>query len=135
MSVRSIKIRFEGKWKVTWSLNSPTSSSPNVSTNVIRDKGTLVSEEQVIFPSGLHTGSTHRIAPGKHEWRFKFVMDPNLPESVEGLPGSCIVYNLSAEIDRGYMSKSLLARKHVRIIRTLSRDLTETIPLPYVSRR
>lgn len=117
---------------MSWSINTPTSTTQNVSHTMVHDKGTLVREEQVIFPSGLHTGSTHRIAPGKHEWRFKFVMDPNLPESVEGLPGSCIIYNLAAEIDRGYMSKSLLARKHVRIIRTLSRDLTETIPFPYV---
>jgi hypothetical protein len=76
---------------------------------------------------------THRIAPGKHEWRFKFILDPTLPESVEGLDGSFIVYDLTAEIDRGYMSKTLLATKHARIIRTLSRDLTDTVPLPYVS--
>jgi arrestin-related trafficking adapter 4/5/7 len=132
MSIRSIKVRLEGRWKVSWSQNGP--STPHSSAQgMVKDRGTLVNEEQTIFPSNMQTGSTHRIAPGKHEWRFKFIMDPTLPESVEGLVGNCIVYNLTAEIDRGYMSKALMARKHVRIIRTLSRDMAEMIPFPYVS--
>jgi hypothetical protein len=134
MSIRGIKVRLEGRWKVSWSISGP--STPHTSAQgMVKDRGTLINEEQIIFPSIMQTGSTHRIAPGKHEWRFKFIMDPTFPESVEGLPGSFIVYNLTAEIDRGYMSKSLMARKHVRIIRTLSRDMAEMVPFPYVSRQ
>jgi hypothetical protein len=130
MNVRSIKIKLEGKWRVNWG-----TTVANGSSHTIRDKGTILSEDQVFFPSpGTVGGShmTHRLAPGMHEWRFKFTLDPLLPESVEGLDGNFIVYDLTAEIDRGYMSKTLVATKHARIIRTLSRDLTDTVPLPYV---
>jgi hypothetical protein len=127
MNVRSIKIRLEGKWKVSWFVE------PGVSSLQIREKGTHLDEELTLHPAeGAGSSNvTHKIAPGVHEWRFKFVLDPGLPESVEGLGSSFVVYDLKAEIDRGYMSKSLLAEKHVRIVRTLGRDMTETVPLPY----
>ena len=128
MNVRSIKIRLEGKWRVSWFVD------PSTSTLQIRDKGIIINEEKVLYPAeGQGISSVaHKIAPGNHEWRFNFHMDSHLPESVEGLPGSHIVYGLTAEIDRGYMSKNLVATKHVRVIRTLGRDLTDTVPMPYV---
>jgi hypothetical protein len=127
MNVRSIKIKFEGKWKVQWLVE------PSVSSMTIRDKGTIISEERVLYPAeGQSTSATHKIAPGAHEWRFNFQIPSHLPESVEGLPGSYAVYDLTAEIDRGYMSKNLIATRHVRVIRTLGRDLTDTVPMPYV---
>ena len=127
MNVRSIKIRFEGKWKVAWYVE------PGASSLQIREKGTILNEELNLYPAeGVGSSNvTHKIAPGVHEWRFKFVLDPYLPESVEGLANSFCVYDLKAEIDRGYMSKALFAEKHVRIVRTLGRDTTETVPLPY----
>ncbi|KIW04267.1 uncharacterized protein PV09_04569 [Verruconis gallopava] len=127
MNVRSIKIRLEGKWKVSWYVE------PGVSSLQIREKGTHLSEELTLHPAeGVGSSNvTHKIAPGVHEWRFKFLLDPYLPESVEGLASSFCVYDLKAEIDRGYMSKALVTEKHVRIIRTLGRDMTETVPLPY----
>lgn len=128
MNVRSIKIRLEGKWRVSWFVE------PAASTLQIRDKGIIINEEKVLYPAeGQGISSVaHKIAPGNHEWRFNFYMDSHLPESVEGLPGSHVVYGLTAEIDRGYMSKNLVASKHVRVIRTLGRDLTDTVPMPYV---
>lgn len=128
MNVRSIKIRLEGKWRVSWFVE------PSTSTSQIKDKGIVINEEMVLYPAeGQGISSVaHKIAPGNHEWRFSFYMNSHLPESVEGLPGSYIVYGLTAEIDRGYMSKNLVASKHVRVIRTLGRDLTDTVPMPYV---
>ncbi|KAF2418270.1 hypothetical protein EJ08DRAFT_65143 [Tothia fuscella] len=124
--VRSIKIRLEGKWKVSW-LVEPSQSSLS-----IRDKGIIIDEELMLYPTeGGSASVAHKIAPGVHEWRFKFTLDASLPESVEGLSGSFVVYDLKAEIDRGYMSKNLTAEKHVRIVRTLGRDMTETVPMPY----
>jgi hypothetical protein len=127
MNVRSIKIRLEGKWKVAWYVE------PGASSLQIREKGTILNEELNLYPAeGVGSSNvTHKIAPGVHEWRFKFVLDPYLPESVEGLSSSFCVYDLKAEIDRGYMSKALFAEKHLRIVRTLGRDTTETVPLPY----
>jgi hypothetical protein len=136
MNIRSIKVRLEGKWKVSWSVSGSAAVAMGANSNgghaMIRDSGKLVEDEHTIFPS---TQTTHRIASGRHEWRFKFTLDPSLPESVEGLSSGYVVYDLTAEIDRGYMSKGLMAKKHVRIIRTLSRDMTETVPFPYVSTR
>jgi len=127
MNVRSIKIKLEGKWKVSWLVE------PTVSSLTIRDKGIIIDEELMLYPTEGQSGTvTHKIAPGCHEWRFKFLLDPFIPESVEGLAGSFVVYDLKAEIDRGYMSKNLLADKHVRVIRALGRDMTETVPMPYV---
>ena len=125
--MRGIKIRLEGKWNVSWFVE------PGVSSLQIREKGTIINEELNLHPAeGVGISNvTHKIAPGCHEWRFKFLLDPSIPESVEGLAGSFIVYDLKAEIDRGYMSKSLFAEKHVRVVRTLGRDMTETVPLPY----
>jgi hypothetical protein len=127
MNVRSIKIRLEGKWKVSWMVE------PTVSSLQIRDKGIIMDEELMLYPTeGQSSNVTHKIAPGTHEWRFKFLLNPVIPESIEGLSGSYVVYDLKAEIDRGYMSKNLLCDKHVRVVRTLGRDMTETVPMPYV---
>lgn len=126
INIRSIKIRLEGKWKVSWFVE------PTVSSLQVRDKGLVMDEELNLYPAdGASTGTSHKIAPGTHEWRFSFKMEPSIPESVEGLPGSFVVYDLKAEIDRGWGSKNLLAEKHVRVIRTLGRDMSETVPLPY----
>jgi arrestin-related trafficking adapter 4/5/7 len=133
MNVRNIKIKLEGRWRVSWAVGNTPSSPPSQSSQMSRDRGTVLSEEQTFIPAPGEPVTTHRIAPGRHEWRFSFVLDPSLPESVEGLSGNFVVYNLAAELDRGYMSKNILARKHVRIVRTLSRDMTETVPFPYVS--
>ena len=130
MNVRSIKITLLGKWRVSWLVE------PNTSTLQIRERGTLVEEEVMLHPTTYNPNNStiHKIAPGTHEWRFKFQLAPSLPESVEGLPGSYIVYELNAEIDRGgYMSKSLTTSKHIRVIRTLGRDLADVVPLPYVN--
>jgi len=133
MNIRGVKIKFEGKWKVTWAALPPPGSSSSATSSTIRDKGTLVSEETQFIPAPGAPYTTHRIAPGRHEWRFSFTLDPSQPESVEGLSGCFVVYTLSAEIDRGYLNKSLVASQHVRVVRTLSRDMSETVPFPYVS--
>jgi hypothetical protein len=49
---------------------------------------------------------------------------------VEGLPGASLVYKLQANIERGRFNNDLIAKKHLRIVRTLTPDtvdLTETM--------
>lgn len=75
---------------------------------------------------------SHKINAGHHEWDFKFTLPGDTDESVEGLATNWIVYDLQATVDRGYMSKQLMAISHIRVIRTLSRDLTETQPMEQV---
>jgi hypothetical protein len=68
-----------------------------------------------------------------HEWDFKFKMPSKLEESVEGLPTNWIVYNLKATVDKGYMSKPLTASSHIRVIRTLGRDLLDSVPMEQIN--
>jgi hypothetical protein len=85
-----------------------------------------------LFPSDGKSKNSHKINAGYHEWDFKFTLPGNTDESVEGLGTNWIVYNLSATVDRGYMSKQLSATSHIRVIRTLGRDMMETQPMEQV---
>ncbi|KAJ4376400.1 hypothetical protein N0V83_001683 [Neocucurbitaria cava] len=60
-------------------------------------------------------------------------MPNNLDQSVEGLPTNWVVYNLKASVDRGYMSKQLSATSHIRVIRTLGRDMLESMPMEQIN--
>ena len=60
-------------------------------------------------------------------------MPSNLEESAEGLPTNWIVYTLKASVDRGYMSKPLTASSHIRVIRTLGRDLLDSVPMEQIN--
>ena len=85
-----------------------------------------------LFPVDGNKNKPHKTNAGVHEWEFKFKMPSHLDESVEGLPTNWIVYNLKATVDRGYMSKPLTASSHIRVIRTLGRDMMETVPMEQV---
>ena len=60
-------------------------------------------------------------------------MPANLDQSVEGLPTNWVVYSLKAHVDRGYMSKQLSATAHIRVIRTLGRDMLESMPMEQIN--
>ena len=95
-------------------------------------KSKFLTETLNIFPLDGSKNKAHKVNAGVHEWDFKFKMPSNTDESVEGLSSNWIVYNLSATVDRGYMSKQLTATQHIRVIRTLGRDLMETQPMDQV---
>ena len=59
-----------------------------------------------------------------YEYPFEIVLEGSLPESVEGLPDSFVVYRLKAEIARKY-AKDIVVRKPLRIVRTLSSNALE----------
>ncbi|KAL8935212.1 MAG: hypothetical protein Q9211_004818, partial [Gyalolechia sp. 1 TL-2023] len=61
----------------------------------------------------------HTLATGNYEWPFEHILPGHTPESVEGLQDSWIIYRMKATVDRGVLAQNVLARKHVRIIRTL----------------
>lgn len=70
------------------------------------------------------------LVQGNYEIPFSSILPGNLPESIEGLPGCSNIYRLEATIDRGKFHSSLVAKKHVRVVRTLTTDaveLSETI--------
>ena len=89
-------------------------------------------ETKNIFPADGSKNKPHKINSGNHEWNFKFTLPSTMDESVEGLATNWIMYSLTATVDRGYMSKQLSTSLPIRIIRTLGRDLMETVPLEQV---
>jgi hypothetical protein len=105
-----------------------------VSPQPIAHKTNFVVENVNLFPvDGNRTNKSHKINAGYHEWDFSFKMPANLDQSVEGLPSNWVVYNLKATVDRGYMSKQLSASSHIRVIRTLGRDLLESMPMEQIN--
>lgn len=111
-----------------WHLTNTVSPQP------ITQKTNFHVEDLNLFPidSG-HKNKAHKINAGYHEWDFSFKLPSNLDQSVEGLPTNWVVYNLKASVDRGYMSKALSASSHIRVIRTLGRDMLESMPMEQIN--
>ena len=70
-------------------------------------------------------GRTETLMPDNYEYPFDIVLDGGLPESIEGLPESWIVYRFKADIGRKY-AKDVQTRKPLRIVRTLGPSALET---------
>jgi hypothetical protein len=105
-----------------------------VSPQPITQKINFLVEDLTLFPVECGgKNKPHKINAGYHEWNFSFKMPSNVDQSVEGLPTNWIVYNLKAHVDRGYMSKQLSATSHIRVIRTLGRDLLESMPMEQIN--
>lgn len=106
-----------------------------VSPQPITQKTTFLVDTLNLFPvdAGTPKAKAHKINAGYHEWDFSFKMPRDLDQSVEGLPTNWVVYNLKASVDRGYMSKQLSATSHIRVIRTLGRDLLESVPMEQIN--
>ncbi|KAF2825213.1 hypothetical protein CC86DRAFT_294995 [Ophiobolus disseminans] len=127
ISVRSVRITLTGTRKISWHLTNTVSPQP------IANKTQFVTENVNLFPVDGSKNKAHKINAGYHEWDFSFKLPANLDQSVEGLPTNWVVYNLKATVDRGYMSKQLSATSHIRVIRTLGRDLLETMPMEQIN--
>lgn len=69
-----------------------------------------------VIPS-KRTGET--LQKGNYEWPFEYVVPGNFSESVEGLTDSWVIYRMKATLERGILQQNSVARKHVRLIRTL----------------
>jgi hypothetical protein len=110
-----------------WHLTNTVSPQP------ITQKTNFLVENLTLFPVSGDRTKAHKINAGYHEWDFKFKMPSSTDQSVEGLPTNWVVYNLKATVDRGYMSKQLSATSHIRVIRTLGRDLLESMPTEQIN--
>ena len=62
---------------------------------------------------------------GNYEYPFEAIIPGDAPESVEGLPSSWIIYRLKATLHRGRLVKDIIARKHIRVVRTFDPDALE----------
>lgn len=88
----------------------------------VSDKKTFWHEDR-----NLGTSGTHKINSGTIEWPFEFQLDPSMPESIEGMNSTYIVYDLHASVSRpGWNAKDIVTHSHVRIVRTLGPEQMET---------
>lgn len=62
---------------------------------------------------------------GTYEFPFNVILPGTLPESVEGLPGALITYNLIASLQRLNPDATMMCQKHLRVVRTLNSDAVE----------
>lgn len=62
---------------------------------------------------------------GNYEYPFNLILPGSTPESIEGLAETWLVYRMKATIERGMLQQNLVARKQVRIIRTLDTGALE----------
>lgn len=80
--------------------------------------------------SNLTPRGNHVLVQGNYEFPFSAILPGDMPESIEGLPGASLVYKLESTIDRGKFHHPMVAKKHVRVVRTLTTDsveLSETV--------
>lgn len=103
-----------------------------VTPQPVLSKRTFLHKELPIYPTDGSKKQAHTMGAGAHEWPFRFEIPGDTDESVEGLASSYIIYELHASVDRGYMTKDLTTKKHIRIVRTLGQDLMEAIPMEQV---
>ena len=63
--------------------------------------------------------STETLRPGNYEWPFDMIIPGDTTESLEGLLETWVIYRMKATIERGMLQQNSIARKQVRVIRTL----------------
>ena len=63
--------------------------------------------------------SSETLAAGNYEWPFEMIIPGCTPDSLEGLTETWVVYRMKATIERAMLQQNTLARRQVRIIRTL----------------
>ncbi|KAI4143628.1 MAG: hypothetical protein LQ341_002867, partial [Variospora aurantia] len=101
----SIRLRFTGEKRAGWD-----------SSHAKKDE-VFVRHTWEFLNTGSRRGET--LPAGNYEWPFDYILPGHTPESVEGLQGSWIIYRMKATVERGILAQNILARKHVRIVRTL----------------
>lgn len=75
--------------------------------------------------TNLSSKGIHLLTSGNYEIPFSAILPGQMPESVEGLPGASVTYKLEALIDRGKFHNMMIAKKHVRVVRTMTADAVE----------
>lgn len=69
--------------------------------------------------------SSETLPAGNYEYPFDMILPGSTPESIEGLTETWLVYRMKATIERGMLQQNSVARKQVRIIRTLDTGALE----------
>ncbi|KAJ6160940.1 HECT-type ubiquitin ligase-interacting protein creD [Penicillium chermesinum] len=118
LSIKHIRLELTGMSRVCWHLPSSSASGGRKSwrERVFYDKTWRFRD--------AGKGKTEVLAAGNYEYPFDVVLEGSMPESVEGLSETWVMYRFKAEIGRKY-AKDIVARKPLRIIRTLDPSALE----------
>lgn len=127
LSIKRVTLRLYATLRLSW---IDPALARNTSTKPIRYERTLFEHEWPnleagniqVAPAGT---STHTLHAGNHELPFDTILPGTLDESVEGLDGGQVIYKLVATIERGRFANNLVAKRHLRVVRTLGPDALE----------
>ncbi|EPS33965.1 putative HECT-type ubiquitin ligase-interacting protein creD [Penicillium oxalicum] len=118
LTIKHIRLHLTGMSRVCWHI--PSTSTVG---------GRKAWRERVFYEKSWQfrdpgKGKTEVLAAGNYEYPFDVVLEGSMPESVEGLSETWVMYRFKAEIGRKY-AKDIVARKPLRIIRTLDPSALE----------
>ncbi|RDW75124.1 hypothetical protein BP6252_06266 [Coleophoma cylindrospora] len=126
LKCEDVHLRMTGQLKVGW--NDQRLTPTGISNNRVDKTTEIFTHRWMPFVGGGAPGSSSRgttLPAGNYEWPFELVIPGAMPESVEGLADSHIVYKLKATVARGKLAYDLHAWKPVRIVRTLDPSALE----------
>ncbi|KAJ6028569.1 HECT-type ubiquitin ligase-interacting protein creD [Penicillium herquei] len=118
LAIKHIRLELTGMSRVCWHLPSSSTAGGRKSwrERVFWDKTWRFRDPG--------KGKTEILPAGNYEYPFNVVLEGSMPESVEGLSETWVMYRFKAEIGRKY-AKDIVARKPLRIIRTLDPSALE----------
>lgn len=131
ISVKRISLRLYATLRMNWydpMLTLKTGSNKSVRFEKIVYDHEWPNLELDSKAAGHHTptnSSSHTLPIGNHELPFEVIIPGSIDESVEGLEGAQVIYKLVAKIERGRFANNIVAKKHLRVIRTLGTDALE----------
>ncbi|KAL9099841.1 MAG: hypothetical protein Q9163_004717 [Psora crenata] len=106
LRVQGIRLRFTGEKRVGW---YQLGGGPTQMKHL----------EEFIRRTWEFKKSAETLAAGNYEWPFQLIIPGESPESLEGLSETWVIYRMKATIERGLLQHNSIARKQVRLIRTL----------------
>ncbi|KAJ9640379.1 hypothetical protein H2199_005918 [Coniosporium tulheliwenetii] len=137
INVKTIKIKLEGVQKIAYGTMPSTRLAEQTewaTPSMIQDKETFLRDERILYPTDGGKGKPHKLGAGHKEWTFEFSIPGEAPESVEGLANSYIIYNMTASVSTaGFMTRDLVAKSHIRVVRTLSFDALDAGPMEQIN--
>ncbi|KKY17494.1 putative carbon catabolite repression protein [Phaeomoniella chlamydospora] len=113
LTVKHFRLTLNGISRVGWYL--PSANSVGGLRKTWKERTFFEHTWSFVDPG---KGKTEHLKPDNYEFPFDIVLEGTLPESVEGLHDTWVIYRFKAEIGRKY-SKDIVVRKPLRIIRTL----------------
>lgn len=134
VSIKRITLRLYGTMRLNW--YDPVLAAKLGSTRPIKYEKIVYEHEwnnlEVASKGSGHStpvsGSsshTHQLPVGNHEFPFEVILPGSIDESVEGVDGAEVLYKMVATVERSRFANNFVAKKHLRIVRTLGPDVLE----------